>query len=466
MKRNFRPGNGSPVGRLLAGAAAAGLVLSVGVCSAPVRAPVQTTVRAAGAAGATRTADESSNSATCTSAEIAQQAVTTAQQALPWEIAHAGIGGGATPPDPTAGSGVTVAVIDTGIDADDPQFDGVITGGDDLTDSGGYQVDVDGHGTFVASIIAAQPSGADGIIGIAPGVHLLIYREAGCVVSKGNREGDMATAIDEAVAAHARIINISQDGYDPSSELEAAVQNAYAKGVLIVTSAGNYGSSEATDPTTGNPTGINPITYPAYYGAHPAGTADLLAVGAVDQNSVTAGFSETGDYIGVTAPGVGIVGLSNTAKNTLVTDDGTSFAAPYVAAVAAILLQHEPSLGPRELMKVLESTATGNGQWDSASGWGEIDPQAALQAVEDDPSLDTLTPLYGAGPNADGPASDAKSVLGQSMQPITPTQVSAAEVDQEHGAYDALGLAALVVVLAAGGSMVARASRQRGGNSR
>jgi hypothetical protein len=118
-------------------------------------------------------------------------------------------------------------------------------------------------------------------------------------------------------------------------------------------------------------------------------------------------------------------------------------------------------------MTVLESTATGDGQWDNASGWGEIDPQAALKAVEDDPSLNTLTPLYGAGPNAAGPAGDAKAVRGQSMQPVVPTQVSAAQVDQEHGADDSLALAALVVALAAGGSMVARASRERrGGTSR
>lgn len=466
MKRSKSSGVGAGVGagaqvrRLLAGAAAAGLILGMSSTGVPARVVL-------GGGTSTRKADASNNTATCTSAEIAQNNVTTNQQNLPWEIAHAGIGGGATPPDLSAGNGITIAIIDTGIAATDPQLGPVVSGGADFSGSGGdYRSDADGHGTFVASIIAAQPSGADGIIGIAPGARLLIYREAGCAISDGNTEPAMADAINQAVTDGARIINISQDGYDPSPQLQAAVENAYARGVLIVTAAGNYGSSEATDSSTGNATAINPVTYPAYYGANaanPSGTADLLAVGAVDQNSETAGFSETGSYLGVTAPGVAIVGLSNLSANTLVTDDGTSFAAPYVAAVAAILLQHDPSLTPRELMKVLESTASGNGQWSAASGWGEIDPQAALQAVVGDPGLDTLKPLYGAGPNADGPADMAKSAPGQSMKPIVAKVASAAELEQEHGAYYSMGIAGLTVVLALAGSSVLRAAQRRGG---
>lgn len=449
--------------RLLAGGAAAGLVLGAGLGPGGLvaRAAVGTADTSTSAAGGTRPADNSDDS-TCTSAEIAQNGVTTDQSALPWEIAHAGIGGGATPPDLTAGAGVKIAVIDTGIAAADPQLSAAIVGGGDFSDSGGvYRADVDGHGTLVASIIAAQPATSNGMVGIAPGAQLLIYREAGCVVSGGNTESQMAKAINQAVADHADIINISQDGFDPSAAVEEAVQNAYAHGVLVIAAAGNYGSSEGTN-DAGKDTTVDPITYPAYYGAYPAGTADLLAVGAVDQNSEAAGFSETGDYIGVTAPGVAVVGLSNT-NGRLVTDDGTSFAAPYVAAVAAVLLQHDPGLSPKQLMKVLESTATGHGQWDDADGWGEVNPQAALQAVEQDPKLDTLAPLYGAGPDADGPASAAGSTSGQGMQPETPTTVSATQLTQQHGAYLSLVVAGLVVLIAGIGSAVMREARRRGG---
>lgn len=448
---------GSPARRLLAGGAAAGLVLGLGTGPAGGPAPGVSAMPA----GSTRPADGSDDS-TCTSSEIAQNKVSTVQTAIPWEVAHAGIGGGATPPDPTAGTGVRIAVIDTGIAATDPQLAGVTAGGADLSGSGGdYKADADGHGTFVASIIAAQPSAENGMIGIAPGARLLIYREAGCVVPQGNTETAMAEAINEAVAAKAKIINISQDGFDPSAAVQTAVRQAFDAGVLVVAAAGNYGSSEGTD-DAGKSTGANPITYPAYYGANPAGTADLLAVGAVDQNSETAGFSETGDYIGVTAPGVSIVGVSN-VNGTLVTDDGTSFAAPYVAAVAAVLLEHDPGLSPRQLMKVLESTATGNGEWDAADGWGEVDPQAALHAVEQDPKLSSLTPLYGAGPDADGPAGAAVSSGGQAMRPQPPKVVSAVQATQERGAYVSMGVAALAVLIAGIGSAVMREARRRGG---
>jgi membrane-anchored mycosin MYCP len=452
-----RGGPGRPAGparRLLAGGAAAGLVLGAGAGPAVRPAPNPP-------AAATRPADSSDDS-TCTSAEITQNNVQTAQDAVPWEIAHAGIGGGATPPVLNAGAGVLIAVIDTGIAAGDPQLSGAIAGGADLSGSGGvYRADLDGHGTFVASIIAAAPAASNGMVGIAPGARLLIYREAGCAISQGNTETAMAAAINQAVAAHAKIINISQDGFDPSPAVQLAVQRAYDAGVLVVAAAGNYGSSEGTD-DAGDSTAVDPVTYPAYYGANPAGTADLLAVGAVDQNSEAAGFSETGGYIGVTAPGVAIVGLSNTGR-TLVTDDGTSFAAPYVAAVAAVLLQHDPGLSPKQLMKVLESTATGNGAWDDADGWGEVNPQAALQTVEQDPKLDTLTPLYGAGPDADGPAGDAATTSGQAMQPQAPKVVSAVQATQEHGAYVSMGVAGLVLLIAGIGSAVMREARRRGG---
>ncbi|HEV2640381.1 MAG TPA: S8 family serine peptidase [Actinocrinis sp.] len=463
MKRT--PAAVSPARRLLAGGAAAGLAFGVGVGPAGFGAGQSADTASAAAAvgrGHTRPADDSGDSS-CTSAEIAQNNVKTDQDgSVPWEIAHAGIGGGAVPPDLTAGSGVRIAIIDTGITAGDPQLSGVVAGGGDFSGSGGdYRADSDGHGTFVASIIAAQQSAANRLVGIAPGARLLIYREAGCGIGKGNTEDYMASAINQAVADHAQIINISQDGFDPSAAVQEAVQNAYAGGVLVVAAAGNYGSSEGTD-DAGKSTAVDPVTYPAYYGGNPAGTADLLAVGAVDQNSETAGFSETGNYIGVTAPGVAIVGLSNVSK-TLVTDDGTSFAAPYVAAVAAVLLQHDPDLTPKQLMKVLESTATGNGQWDDADGWGEINPQAALQAVQQDPKLDTLTPLYGAGPDADGPAGAATSFGAQAMQPQSPKGASAAQNMQNRGAYLSIGIAGLVLLVALIGSAVTREAKRRGG---
>lgn len=373
-----------------------------------------------------------------------QATLATDQFATPWEISNANTQ--ALSPRPV-GMDVKVAIIDTGIDGGDSQLSRKVVGGQDFTDSGGqYKVDVDGHGSMVASIIAAQQSSKNGMAGIAPGVQLLIYREAGCNVSGGNDEGTLAKAINAAVGAGAQIINISQDGYTANASLRAAVLNAYQKNVLIVASAGNYGNSQASD---GNVSyGVNPVMYPASYAPY------LLAVGAAGQDGSVAGFSETGPYIGVTAPGVNVGGIFPDGKVWI--DNGTSFAAPYVAAVAALLIQEHRDWQVSTIMRVLEATASGNGAWNSSQGWGEVDAIAALNA---DPN--NLPGLFGAGPNADGPAAAKPVKHGTAMLPIVDAAQPQSVISQRRDAYIALGTAIVVVIVAIGGTLVARDARRR-----
>ena len=245
MTRNRKSRNENPRRtRTRLCAAGAATMLAVSVCG----------VAPAGAAtggGRTWLADDSQ----CTTKA---QGVTLAtdQTATPWEVSYAN-----TQPSGMTVKGVTVAVIDSGIAGSDSQLSKRVVGGQDFTDGGNYKQDVDGHGSMVASIIAAQPSSKNGMVGIAPGVDLLIYREAGCNVGGGaNEEGTLATAINTAVAKGAQIINISQAGYDANNDLKAAVLNAYQKNVLIVAAAGNYGNSA---PQGGTSYGVNPVTYPA-----------------------------------------------------------------------------------------------------------------------------------------------------------------------------------------------------------
>ncbi len=227
-------------------------------------------------------ADDSSS--TCTAQNIGKAQDQTAE---PWEIAAA---------DPQTltdvqgsqltGSGVTLAVIDTGIQQ---QAQLNVSSGTVLTGvSSNYANDGDGHGTMVASIIAAQQENGKGMQGIAPGVTLMSVREAGCdaVQGDGNDENSMAGAITYAVNHGAQIVNISQDGYDTDNALQSAVQYAYSKGVLIVTSAGNQGDRDTTDSSGTD------------YGGEPRGRIDaslvqprrVLAVGAVDQYGNVAPF--------------------------------------------------------------------------------------------------------------------------------------------------------------------------------
>jgi subtilisin family serine protease len=293
-----------------------------------------------------------------------------------------------------------------------------VSGGVTLNgESTGYGADDDGHGTMVASIIAAQKvQGGNGMQGIAPGVQLLSIREAGCNAPSGNDEDTMATGIDDAVDEGAEVINISQDGYDDDPKLAAAAQYAYNNGVVIVTSAGNQGDRDTTD-NNGTDYGVNPRTYPASY-------QNVLAVGAVDQYGTVPTFSETGSakntyYVGVVAPGVGVGGLMQSGE--IATDNGTSFAAPYVAAEAALIIQehHWTDISDRnssrayEVIKIIEATADGDGAYSPSLGWGEADIRSALNASVSDSlasssgTISGLAPMLGIGPNADGPPAAA-----------------------------------------------------------
>ncbi|HEV3169990.1 MAG TPA: S8 family serine peptidase [Actinocrinis sp.] len=396
------------------------------------------------AGGGTRLADSSSCTTSNTSITAASD-----QTATPWEIANAGGAQLVSGPQAATGAGISVAVIDTGANAADPQLAGAITGGQDFSGSGGnYRTDSDGHGTMVASIIAARPAPGNGMTGVAPGAKLLIYREAGCNVPAGNDEDTLASAVKTAVNAGARVINVSQDGCTPNANLQAAVLYAYQHGALVVTSAGNYGDSEDTDPATNSSCGIDPVMYPAAYAPY------VLSVGAADQDGNVPSWSETGSYVGVAAPGVGVGALFPDGR--IMVDSGTSFAAPYVSGLAALLLQKHPRWTPATLMKVLESTASGHGSWTKSAGWGEVN---VLDALKADPTH--LIGLFGAGPGADGPASAAPRLSGAAMAPVVAAPPSPSVVNQRKGAYIALAGSLLFVIVALAGTLVARDARRR-----
>ena len=414
----------------------------------------------------------SQGSSNCTSANVA---VNSSQTNTPWEIQAANAGHLTDlQGNQLNGGGVKVAVIDTGI-----QTQSQLSAGDGKVLNGqstGYGADDDGHGTMVASIIGAQKAaGVNGMQGIAPGVELLSIREAGCNAPGGNTEDAMADAINTAVAEGAAVINISQDGYDQDSKLFDAVQNAYNQGVVIVTSAGNQGDRDTTD-NNGHDYGVNPRTYPASY-------PDVLAVGAVDQYGTVATFSETGSaknsyFVGVVAPGVGIGGLLPNGK--IATDDGTSFASPYVAAEAALLIQEHHWTGSSyrnaarayDVIKLIESSADGDGAYSASVGWGEADIQNALNAHFNNDSnslvaagtIGGLTPMLGNGPNADGQPSATTVAADRTVVKPYVAVASNHEADnQQRWAYIALAAALLTALVALAGAAVARdAARRRG----
>jgi membrane-anchored mycosin MYCP len=259
----------------------------------------------------------------------------------------------------TRGEGITVGVIDTGVDASVPQLAGRVLPGLDVVNGGGRaDADCFGHGTFVAGIIGADKQRGTGLAGVAPKVRILPIRQANNS-SDGSAAG-MAAGIVAAVDGGADVINISASSFFPSRDLENAVNYATARDVLVVTAASN--EAEAG----------NPKAYPAAY-------PEVVAVGAIGPDGRRTSFSETGSFLSVVAPGQDIIGISRTGGGH-VQDSGTSYASPFVAGVAALVRGYHPELSAAQVKRRMELTADhpGTALPDPAMGWGVVNPWAAV----------------------------------------------------------------------------------------
>lgn len=277
----------------------------------------------------------------------------------------------AEPEEPTdtgpTGQGVTVAVVDTGIDDGHAALEGRVVERIDLTDDGngaGRGVDEHGHGTHVAGIVAGSGAG-EGNPGVAPGADLVDVR-----VLSEEGEGDaerIAEGIEYAVAeadADVVVLSLEVGGLDDEPIAEA-VSWATDRGVVVVASAGNGGATRS-------------ITTP---GASP----DLLSVGATARDGSILPTSSRGPTDegrlkpDLVAPGESIPGPVAGTEDAYATRTGTSVAAPQVAGAAALLLEEDPTLTPREVEGRLASTARAVEGADAyAAGAGELDVEAAL----------------------------------------------------------------------------------------
>jgi type VII secretion-associated serine protease mycosin len=264
--------------------------------------------------------------------------------------------------DLTKGAGVTVAVIDTGVDASVPQLSGhVLPGVDVVNGAGPANTDCFGHGTFVAGIIAAQPRAGTGVVGVAPGVTILPIRQA-----NNNSDGTamgLAKSIRIAADSGAKVVNISASAFFPSDDLRVAVDYAASKDVLLVASASNEAQSG------------NPKAYPAAY-------PQVLAVGAIGHDGRRTDFSEVGDYLSLVAPGVDIISLSRAGSGHVI-DNGTSYATPFVTATAALVRAYHPELNAAQVKRRLERTADHPGLTvpNPQVGWGVVNPYNAVALV-------------------------------------------------------------------------------------
>ncbi|MBW1601210.1 type VII secretion-associated serine protease mycosin [Streptomyces sp. JJ66] len=336
------------------------------------------------------------------------------------------------------GEGVRVAVIDTGVDADHPQLaDAVDVGsGADLIpkdkrrerEPTGPTADLVGHGTKVAGIIAARPADNTGFVGIAPEATIIPIRQ-----NNDQGAGDtttLAQAIRHAIDEGADVINISQDTTQPLAAdhpLKAAIDQALAQEIVVVASAGNDGAD-----------GKVKNTYPASF-------PGVLAVAASDRNNERALFSQRGEFVGIAAPGVDLV--STVPGGGHCADNGTSFAAPFVAGVAALLRAEHPEWKQHQIVAQIQQTAERaiSGR-DRHVGWGVVDPVRAL--TQDDRPIDE--PVAREGVEQAPVPEPAPLQLGESY----------AERNERLGTYVFL-TGAVLVTSVAGTTVVLRDRRRR-----
>jgi membrane-anchored mycosin MYCP len=282
----------------------------------------------------------------------------------------------------TRGRGVTVAVVDSGVSATHPQLRGAVTGGANVLDGTAPTVDCVAHGTIVAGIIAGRGAPGARFTGIAPDARIAPIKTLDNVDRAEGAEEQIARGIEAAVSGGADVINVSAASNTPSPRLARAVRAALARDIVVVAAAGN------DEQRTGAP------MYPAAYDG-------VLTVAASTRDGSLAEFSVMQPYIEVAAPGEEIVGPAP-AGDGYITAKGTSFAAPYVAGVAALVRAYHPDLKAPEVVRRITLTADAP---TTSSGYGVVDPYRAVTAVlaaparqqaratEPPPADDTADPL-------------------------------------------------------------------------
>ncbi|MEU1312886.1 type VII secretion-associated serine protease mycosin [Streptomyces cinnamoneus] len=280
----------------------------------------------------------------------------------------------------STGAGVTVAVIDSGVDSRLPDLDGRVLPGKDFSGmEGDAQSDYDGHGSAMATLIAGtgKRNGGDGAFGLAPGVKILPLRVAtdhavGLEVLAGT---SVTSAIRYAADSDAKVINISLADRGESAEEAKAVEYAISKGKLIFAGVGNSGQKG------------NPVVFPAGY-------PGVVGVAAVDQDILATAESEHGPQVDLAAPGENIIATCKGGTG-LCRSHGTSDATALASASAALIWSAHPDWTANQVLRVLINTAGGPKSGEKRSdfiGYGVVRPRIALKDPGD-PGPPNVSPL-------------------------------------------------------------------------
>lgn len=254
--------------------------------------------------------------------------------------------------DSSLGTGVTIAILDSGVDGTHPDLAAKMVPGWNFYDKNANTADVYGHGTKVAGSAAAASNNGLGVTGVAWNAKIMPVRisdTAGYAYWSTIAEG-----IYWAADNGAKVANISY-AVQGSVTVQNAANYLRGKGGLVVNSAGNTGALDST-----------------------AANAALISVSATDSNDLRASWSSFGDYVDVSAPGAGI--WTTTRGGGYAAVSGTSFASPVTAGVIALMMSANPALKPSEIESMLKSTAIdlGTSGVDREFGSGRVNAAAAV----------------------------------------------------------------------------------------
>lgn len=341
----------------------------------------------------------------------------------------------------TKGEGITVAVIDSGVDDKNPDLRGqVLEGKDFAPDAPGDQhTDYRGHGTGMAGLIAGtgESGGGDGAFGLAPGSKILPIRVSlnAAVFPK---------AIRYAADAGAKVINISMAGggsaeWDQESE---AVKYALNKGALIFAGVGNDGDSSL---------------------AYPAATPGVVGVGAVDKDLRKTAESQYGPQVDLAAPGADMVAACTT-KSGLCKSHGTSDATAIASASAALIWSKHPDWTNNQVLRVMLNTASGptsGAERNDHIGYGVVRPRIALKSPGDPGPAEEypLPDLAAAEPKSPSPQVSVPDG-NKSEEDKQSAAIPAHEDDSNASLWIALGVGAAALLGAAIGIPVVRTRRR------
>lgn len=267
----------------------------------------------------------------------------------------------------TMGSGVTIAILDSGVLASHPDLAANLVPGWNFYDNNSNTADVYGHGTKVAGAAAAVTNNGTGVAGIAGAAKIMPIRVTD--TAGYGYYSSISQGITYAADHGARVANASFASLYSSSSVQSAAQYMKSKGGLVTVSAGNSGTNDGSPAVT-----------------------SMIPVSATDSNDAKTSWSSFGSYVAVAAPGAGI--WTTSADGSYASVSGTSFSSPITAGVVALMMAAKPTLSAGQVESLLYSTAVDLGTVgrDTSYGYGRIDAAAAVAAAAATVAADTQAP--------------------------------------------------------------------------